>query len=129
MPLSLCLIIHEEERLVLLDRAAERASKLIQIELFFRRSEEALRIELGVAEKLEKGSVELIRSGFRGYQHRRTRARTVFGRVVVSENLEFLDGINRWEHCDAAGSQFVIVHTVVQPIRTAGTRSTNRQRE
>ena len=34
VPLHLGLVVEEEERLVLLDRTAERATELIQIELF-----------------------------------------------------------------------------------------------
>ncbi len=123
MPLSFCLIVNEEESFVLLNRAAERASELIEVELFLGKGEKAFCIELRVAEKLEKRTVQLIRSRFRGYQHGRTRAGTVLGRVVVGKNLEFLNGVNRREHCDAASRQFVIVHTIVQPIRAAGTRS------
>ena len=90
-----CLIVDEEERLVFLIGPAERAAELVQIELLFGRCEIAARIESRVAEEFEERSVKLVGAGFRGHQDRRTRAGSVFCRVVVGQNFEFLDGVDR----------------------------------
>ena len=72
MPLPLGLIIEEEKRLVFPDRAAHCAAELVQIELFPAGGEITAGIKIRVTEELEQRSVDLIGSGFRGYQHRRT---------------------------------------------------------
>ena len=53
VPLIFLLEVGEEESLVFLDRTAQRAAELIQIEFFGRSREEAARIEVGIAEELE----------------------------------------------------------------------------
>src|SRR6266550_4250739 len=69
--------------------------------------------------------MEIVASGLGGYQHGWTRARAVFCRVVVGKNFELLNGIDRGQNRDAAGSEFVIVIAIQQPVRTLGTRSTH----
>jgi hypothetical protein len=51
--LILLLAIHEEKRLVVADGPSDRAAKLVQIELRGCRVKVALRVEVGVADKLE----------------------------------------------------------------------------
>ena len=71
---------------------------------------------------------KLIASRFRGHQNRRPTARSPFRRVVVSENLEFLDGIDGRQNRNGAGRQFVIIVAIQQPIRAVGARPTHRKR-
>ena len=61
LALILLLAIHEEERLVVADWAADRAAKLVQIE--FRRCgvKVAFRVEIGIADEFEERSMEVIR--------------------------------------------------------------------
>src|SRR5579872_5511039 len=103
MSLHLRLIVDEEERLVLLDWAAERTAELIQVELLAERREIAPRIQFRIAEKFEQRSVILVRSGLRRHQHRGTRASSPLGGVVVLQNLEFLDRVDRRQNRDATG--------------------------
>src|SRR5208282_2158133 len=113
--------------LVLLKRSTQCPAKLIQIELLFRQCKSALRIEIGIAEELEQRSMQFVRSRLRGYQNRRTCACTVLGRVVIGQNLEFLDSVNRRQDRDAARGQFIIVDTIEQPIRFLCPRTANRE--
>ncbi len=103
MTLHLCLVIHEEESLVLLYGAAYRSAELIQVELFFGGGEKTARIEFGIAEELKQGPVQSVRPGFGRHQHGRTRSCAVFRRVVVGQNFEFLDGVNRRHNSQATG--------------------------
>jgi hypothetical protein len=124
-PVALVFLLHigEEEGLVFLDGAAQRAAKLIEIELFGGRGEEAAGIQVGIAEELENASVELVGARFRGHQNSRAAARPPFRRIVVSEDLEFLDGIDRRQNRNGAGSEFVVIVAVQQPIGAVGARS------
>ncbi len=54
--LVLLLVVGEEECLVFANRAADRAAELIQIELFGVGSEEAARVQVRIAKKLEHRS-------------------------------------------------------------------------
>ena len=129
MPLHLALVVDEEESLVFLDGAAERSAKLVEVELFSGGCEVAAGIELGVAEILEERSVYAVGSGFCGYKHRRTRARAIFRRVVVGENLEFLNGIDGRQDSDAAAGELVVVIAVEQPVGALRSRSADGERE
>src|SRR5262249_28771680 len=68
LPLPMRLVRPEEERLVLEDRPADRAAKLILLELRFRASgpvvEEGVRVKRRVAMELERASGQLVRSRF-----------------------------------------------------------------
>src|ERR1022692_1659519 len=97
MPLPLGLVIGKEKRFVLLDGTAQRATELIQIELFFWRWGAEIvgfGVQLRVAEKFEKRTVKLVGSGFSRHQHGWSGTRAPFRRIIVSENLKFLDGID-----------------------------------
>ena len=63
---SPALVVDEEERLILSDRAAQRTSKLVQIELFPGRGEVAFCIQRSVPKKLKQRSMKLVRTGFGG---------------------------------------------------------------
>ncbi len=129
MALIFLLAIHEKKRLVLLDRPANRAAKLVQVELLRRGGKVALGIEIGIAHKLEERAVNVVGSRFGGDQHGRTGTRSVFGGVGVGQYLELLNVIDRGKDADAARGQFVVVDAVQQPVRAVGTRAAHRQRE
>ena len=129
MPLPLRLVIHKEKSLVLPNWPAQRTAKLIEIELLLESRKVALGIQVGVAEILVERPVQLVRSGFRRNQHRRTRARAIFRRVVVSENLKFLNGVNRGQNRNTARSEFGVVVVVDQPARTLLARASHRKRK
>src|SRR5439155_22419446 len=112
-----CLVNLRKEGFVLLDCTAYRATELVQVELFFGASEETAALQLCVAKELKNRPVEAVAAGFRRHQHSGTRASTVFGRVVIGEDFEFLDGIDRRYDRNAACGEFVIVVSVEQPIR------------
>jgi len=84
-------VVHEEKCLILLYRAAQRSAELVQIELLPERRKIAPRIQRSVPEIFVERAVKLVRARLRRHQHRRTRTRAVFRRVVVSQDLEFLD--------------------------------------
>src|SRR5271155_4455398 len=125
MPLTLGFVVCKEERLVLLYWSTQRSAKLVQVELFFGRSEKALGIEIGVAEVLIERSVQLVGARFCGNQHGRTRARTVFRRVVIGQNLEFLDGVDGRQNCNSARAELVVVDVIEQPVGALHARSTD----
>src|SRR5579864_5659247 len=109
MHLPLGFIIYKEKRLILLEGPTHRGAELVQIELLAGGREVAARIQSGVAEELEDGSVQLVGSRLGCNQHGRTRTRAVLGREVVAENLEFLNGIDRRQNGNSASGQFVVV--------------------
>src|SRR5579871_3617667 len=123
MPLVLALEIHEKERLVLLNRSAQCCAKLVEVELLTSRGEVATRVQLRVAEEFEYRSVQLVSSRLALDQNGRTRAGSELGRVVVRENLEFLNRIDRRQNADTAGGEFVVVHAVEEPVRALRARS------
>src|SRR5437762_2418751 len=125
--LHLGLIIHEEECLIFLDRAAKRTTKLVQVELFRRGSEIASCVELGVAEEFKKRSVKLIAPRFGRDQNRWPGALAVFGGVVVGQDLEFLDGIDVREDRNSAFIQLVVVVAVEQPVGALFARAPDGQ--
>src|SRR5271154_7121998 len=127
MKLILLLAIKEEEGFVLANRAADRTAELVQIELFWRGGEEALGIKRGVTKELEQGAVELVGPGFCCDQHSWSSASSVFGGIVISQNLEFLNVIDRGKSPNTAGSQFVVVHAIKDPVGAVGTRTADRK--
>ena len=62
LALILLLAIHEEEGLVVADWPADRAAKLVQIELRGCGVKVASRVEVGVADEFEERSMEVVRS-------------------------------------------------------------------
>src|ERR1700686_1634753 len=116
--LHLRLIVKKEESFVLSDRAAQRAAKLIQIKLVSSRSEIVAGIKDGVPKILEQSSVKLVRSRFCCDQNRRTRTLPPLRRVVVGQNLKFLDGIDRRKNRNPAFVELVIIVPVQHPICT-----------
>src|ERR1700722_3367279 len=97
MPLSLGLVVEQEKRFIFLNWPAKSSAELVQIELLFRRRGTkivGLCVQLGVAEEFKQRAVILVRSRLSGNQHRRSRARSPLGRIVVSQDLEFVDGIH-----------------------------------
>src|SRR5580658_1060470 len=123
MKLILLLAIDEEEGFVLANRAADGTAELVQIELFWRGGEEALGIERGIAEELEQGAVEIVGAGFRGDQYCGSSAGAVFGGVIVGQNFEFLNVVNRGKSPDTARRQFVVVYAIQNPIGAVGARA------
>src|SRR5580658_1235660 len=112
MKLILLLAIDEEESFVLANRTADGSAKLVEIELFWRGGEEALGIERGVAEELEQRPVEVVGAGFSCDQYRGSSAGAVLGGVVVRQDLEFLNVVNRRKSPDTAGRQFIVVYPI-----------------
>src|SRR5579863_4613242 len=127
--LRFLLPVDEEKRIFLPDRAAERTTVLIQVEFLWRSREKALRVQRCVAQELKQRTVEIVRTRFRRHKHRWSRTRSVFRRVVVGQNLEFLNRIDPRENSDAARRQFVVVHPIQQPVRRVRPRAADRQRE
>src|SRR5580700_10525598 len=123
MKLILLLAIDEEEGLVPANRAADGTAELVQIEFFWRGGEEALGIEGGIAEELEQGAVEIVGAGFSGDQYCGSGAGAVLGGVVVGQNFEFLNVVNRGKSPDTSGRQFVVVYSIQNPIGAIGTRA------
>src|ERR1700733_6522162 len=92
--------IDEEKCLVVADRSPDRTPKLVQIELRGRSVKVALCVEVGVADEFEERSMEIVRAPFGCNQNRGPRACAKLGRVGVSQNLEFLNVVDRGEHPD-----------------------------
>ena len=127
MALHLGLIIDEEERLILLDRAAERSAKLVQVELLHRRGEVALRVEVRVPQEFEQRAVKLVRPDLVVTSTVGTRAFSVFGGVVVGRTLNSWISSMDEKNCNAAFVELVVVVAVEQPVGALFARSTNRK--
>src|SRR6266478_2268675 len=121
--------VDEEKCLVLSDWSANRPAKLIQVEFFRGRCEKALGVQRCVSQEFEQRAVEIVVPGLGGQQHRWTRASSVLRRVVICQDLKLLNGVDRREDGDAAGGQLVVVHSIDQPVRAIGPRTTDRKRE
>src|SRR5437867_12554987 len=72
--------------------------------------------------------MEGVAAGFCRNQHCWTCASTIFRRVVVGKDFEFLDGIDRRYDRNAACGEFVIVVSIENPIRPFRAESTTRNR-
>src|ERR1700733_11628710 len=87
----------KEKQLVLLNRAAKRAAKLVLIQnaewlpCFI--AEERVGVEVGISEILERRSVENVRTRLRDNIHTGAGVPTVAGVVVCRLDLEFLQSI------------------------------------
>lgn len=73
--------------------------------------------------------MEVVGAGFRGDKYGRTGAAAILCGVVVGQNLEFLNIIDRGKSSDTAGGQFVVVRSVQNPIRAIRTGPTDGKRE
>src|SRR6266849_674553 len=129
MALILLLAVDEKEGLILSNGATYRSAKLIQIELLRGGCEKALRVETGVTQKLEQRSVEGVRSRFCGHQYGRAGPRSILRGVVVREDLELLNGIDRRQNPDPPCRQFIVVVAVQQPVCAVGARSADGKRK
>src|SRR5215467_9581868 len=82
-PLSQSLIIEQEERAVLDDRAADSSAELIAVELAAFGQKEIARVELVVAQEFEGRAVKLVRAGFGHERDLAERGLAEFGGVRV----------------------------------------------
>ncbi len=98
---------------------------MVEIELLGGGRKETLGIQIGVAEELIQAAVKIIGARFCGEQNGWSRAGAILGGIVVSQNLEFLNGVDRGKNGDTAGGQLIVVYAVDEPIRTVGARTAN----
>ena len=90
--------VAEEEGLVVNDRAANRATKLISSEGWFggtSRSEIVFGIQRGIANEFIANAMKLIGARLDRSSDDPGRGASVLRRVSVGNNLEFLNGVNR----------------------------------
>ena len=71
--------------------------------------------------------MEVVGSRFRRHQDCRSRARSELSGVRVREHFELCDVVDRREHTDTAGRQFVIIHAIQQPVRAVRARAAHRE--
>src|SRR5258708_3712305 len=67
--------------------------------------------------------MKLIRTRFCGYKNGWACASAELRRIVVGENLEFLDGIDGGQNGDTAAGKFIVVDAVQKPICALGART------
>src|SRR5215472_14830908 len=93
---SRALVADEEKRAVAEDGSAGGGPKLVapKSRLGLAHTEKVCRIQLVVAQKLIGRAVQGIRPGLRRNNHRAAHAESVLCRIVVSDYLEFLNGID-----------------------------------
>src|SRR5260370_5550535 len=100
LPCSRSLIRAKEESVILINRAAERATKLVLVEHRRALLEEVLRIQERVPVKVEGISVEGIRARANGRVQDRPGVSPVFRIDGVRDHIEFADGVrtgnNQW---------------------------------
>src|ERR1700722_6440165 len=122
-PLSL--ITDEEKEAILTihqprnsDRSAERRSVLVSLQPLAGKAvgniEVGVRIEVIVAQKFERPSVPIIRSGLGNDDDHTAAIASIFCRIVAFENVEFRDGVRIWIKDDAVIQQIVIQSAVQQ---------------
>src|SRR5580692_7295689 len=73
--------------------------------------------------------MEVVGAGFRGDQHGGSGACAVLGGVVVGQNFEFLNVIDRGKSADTSGCQFVVVYAIQDPVGAVRARAADRERE
>ena len=64
--------------------------------------------------------MKIVGTRLSGYQHRGSRTRAVLRGVVISQDLEFLDGVDGRQNRNAARGQFVVVIAIEQPVGALG---------
>ena len=94
------LVVAEEERLVLDDRAADDAAELVAVELRLagRRLEESGRVHARVAQELPAAAVERVGAAAVVDVDRRAGRAAVLGAHVVGDDLELADRVRRRLH-------------------------------
>ena len=108
-----------------MDGATQRASKLIQIEFFLGHREKAASVQFCIAEEFKKRPMKGVRPRYRSHEHGRTRPGPIFGRVVISKNFKFLNGVDRGEDRNAPSGELVVIVAIEQPIGALGARTTD----
>src|ERR1700722_7111253 len=73
--------------------------------------------------------MELIASRFGGHQNSGPAARSPFRRIIVGEDLEFLDRVDRRQNRNGSGRQLIVVVAVQQPIGAVGGGPAPRKRK
>src|SRR5206468_11698432 len=95
--------------LILYDRAADGCSELIPAKRQRLSRGPIFRIEIIVAEILERGAMKVVRARPGGGLHHRARYRPELRVVVAGRDLEFLQGIDIGvNHCDTENRTVVL---------------------
>jgi hypothetical protein len=84
----------EEERPAPPNRAAKRSAELVQADGRLRRGEDILRVERVVAERFERGAVEVVAARARGHDDHAAGGVAELRGVVVRDDLEFLHRVD-----------------------------------
>src|SRR3954471_2235515 len=118
--ISETLVVSEEERLVLHDRAAEPSAELILFQRLRLACEVVRRIERIVPQELPQRAVQLVRAGTRDDVGGRSQSVSELGIRVVGQDLELDDGINRRLENEASVHPVEVIRTIDQ--ETVGLR-------
>ena len=129
MALKFVLDIGKEEGFIFFDGTADRTAKLIQIELLGIGGEIAAGVELGIAKEFKDRAVKTVGTGLSGNEDGGAGARAPFGGVIVSENLEFLNGVDRGQDGYTAAGEFVVVVPIEKPVGRIGAGAADGERE
>lgn len=73
--------------------------------------------------------MEVVGAGFCGDEDGGSGARAVLSGVVISQDLKFLNVVDRGKGADTAGRQFVVVDAIEKPIGAIGTGAADGERE
>src|SRR5436190_18192599 len=94
--LDLSLIAAEEKHLVLDNRSADRATKLVASKAVAGRRKVVACVEVVVADELGRAAMKLVGAGIRDQVHRRRGAMPVARRQRARFHLELLQRIGPW---------------------------------
>src|ERR1700720_5017911 len=106
------LIVAEKEKLIFLDRPAERAAELILLVGFTHGREEIARIECRIPQKFEDVTVNRVRPALRHYSDDTAGIIAIFRVEVVRQNAKFRDGIEIRNDTGAAVHFFLGIRSI-----------------
>ena len=124
------LVVHEEERLVLLDRTAQGPAELLEVEgrlLGARVLEVAAGVERLVAKEVEGAAAHRVGSGLEGRVDDGPAGASELGRVVAGLDLELLDGVHVRVERGLAAVVAVVVDAVKEVVVLAPARPVHHE--
>src|SRR5208283_776349 len=101
LKLTIAFVIAEKEKLVLNDRAADGEAELIALQRGLverQREDKSIGVEVGIAQELPGGTVELIAAGLHGGCDHRAAHASVLGRERARDDFEFGYRVGRGLH-------------------------------
>src|SRR5882757_1887908 len=114
---SVCLHVAKEEALVLDDGPAQASTELVQ-PVFGARvgtlGEVIVGIQFVVTPELIERAMKSVRSRLGNYVNHRSWCTAQFGREGVGDDLDLLNGVDRWTDHDQTLLELIVVHAIYE---------------